>query len=86
MTFKLKSGNRTSFKNMGSSPLKTHDGTKSTTTHYADGSPKSGRGTRPFGDGRVQPRAGKDEVLGCKSAVCKSDHVSDADSSHVSID
>ena len=43
MTFKLKSGNRTSFKGMGSSPAKSHDGTKSTTTHYEDGSPKSKR-------------------------------------------
>ena len=41
--FKLKSGNIPKFKQMGSSPLKTHDGTKSSTTHYADGSPKSKR-------------------------------------------
>ena len=43
--FKLKSGNKSSFKRMGSSPAKTHDGTTSSTTHYADGSPKSKRET-----------------------------------------
>ena len=43
MAFKLKSGNKPSFKEMGSSPLQTHDGTKSTTTHYKDGSAKSKR-------------------------------------------
>ena len=41
--FTLKSGNTTSFKSMGSSPLKSHDGTTSSTTHYKDGSAKSKR-------------------------------------------
>ena len=41
--FKLKSGNAPKFKAMGSSPLKSHDGTKSSSSHYADGTPKSER-------------------------------------------
>ena len=41
--FTLRSGNKPKFKMMGSSPMKAHDGTKSTTTHYKDGSPKSKR-------------------------------------------
>ena len=41
--FALKSGNKPSFKGMGSSPLKKHDGTTSSTTHYKDGSAKSKR-------------------------------------------
>ena len=41
--FKLRSGNKPGFKQMGSSPLKTHDGTTSSTTHYKDGSAKSKR-------------------------------------------
>jgi hypothetical protein len=41
--FTLRSGNSTTFKNMGSSPLHKHDGTTSATTHYKDGSAKSKR-------------------------------------------
>ena len=41
--FTLRSGNNSSFKQMGSSPAKKHDGTNSTTTHYKDGSAKSKR-------------------------------------------
>ena len=41
MTFKLKSGNKPGFKQMGSSPLHVHDGTTSSTTHGKDGSPKT---------------------------------------------
>ena len=41
--FTLRSGNNSSFKQMGSSPAKKHDGTNSTTTHYKDASAKSKR-------------------------------------------
>ena len=43
MGFNLRSGNASPFKQMGSSPLKKHDGTKSERTHWTDGSAKSKR-------------------------------------------
>jgi len=57
MAFKLKSGNKPAFKTMGSSPLKTHDGTKSSATHFADGTPKSERDK--FNDAETQREMSK---------------------------
>ena len=55
--FTLKSGNKTPFKMMGSSPLQSHDGTKSSATHFADGTPKSERDK--FNDAETQREISK---------------------------
>ena len=60
--FKLKSGNAPKFKAMGSSPLKSHDGTKSSSTHYADGTPKSERDK--FNDAETQAEESKTSKSG----------------------
>ena len=55
--FQLKSGNKPTFRMMGSSPLKAHDGTKSSATHFADGTPKSKRDK--FNDAETQNEISK---------------------------
>jgi hypothetical protein len=55
--FTLKSGSKTPFKTMGSSPLQSHDGTKSSATHFADGTPKSKRDK--FNDAETQREISK---------------------------
>jgi len=55
--FTLKSSNNTPFKIMGSSPLKSHDGTSSSATHFADGTPKSKRDK--FNDAETQREISK---------------------------